>query len=155
MRRNVATFVLLIVTILAPSLFGCSWAEGYFHQLTLLKGTVVGRDLHRFGPLGYVRWLRQKPVPAAKLTLYKYVWPLKDVKQLREVAKVTADRSGNFDFGGFVPEGHYFLGIRAGDLSDWYDFEITNKAKPTKSVMIDISPSYPDCKGGHEFVVYN
>jgi hypothetical protein len=121
----------------------------------MLKGKVVGRNLHRYGPLGYVRWLRQRPVTAARLKLYNYVWPLKDNKELREVAAVKSDEYGNFDFGASVPEGHYFFAIEANDLSDWYEVEITKKARPTKSVMIDIPPNYPDCKGGHEFIIYN
>ena len=157
MRRSVAPFGLLLLVIVVPTrlLLGCQWATGYFHQITVLKGRVVGRNLHRFGPIGYIRWLRQQPVDAAQLRLYNYVWPFTDMKELKEVATVKSDSSGNFDFGAAIPEGHYFLRITASDLGDWYDIEITKKAKATKSVTIDISPNYPDCKGGHEFIVYN
>src|SRR3954469_8590218 len=145
MRKVATTVGLLLLMILAPThlLFGCSWATGYFHQVTVLKGKVAGRNLQRFGPLGYVRWLRQRPVDAAQLKLYDYVWPLKDNNQLKEVASVKSDASGDFDFGVSVPEGHYFLEIIGSDLSDWYEVEITKKAKSTKRVTIDISPNYP------------
>jgi hypothetical protein len=157
-KKAVSEFaiVLLLVVAHVSSGYSCSFGHGYFQQVTSLKGTIVGRNLHRFGPVQYIRWLRQSyKVSAADLELYKYEWPIEDHNKLVQVARVTSDSNGNFDFGESIPEGHYFLVIAKGEWSDSFDVEITGKVKKTKSVTIDISPVYPDCKGGHELVVYN
>ena len=70
------------------------------------------------------------------------------------VKKAVADREGNFDFGS-LNQGHYTLVVddaRWGH-SDWFDVEITKLPRETESVIVDISPNFPDCKGGHEFIV--
>ena len=154
-RRAISIAVTIVLLTIVPVhlVHGCSWVQGYFHQVTILKGRVVGRKL--FGPLQYIRWLRQRPVSAAQLKVYKYVYPLRDKHELVEVATASSDSSGHFDFGSSVPEGHYYLEISSADLRDWFDVEIAKKVKSTKGVLIDISPNYPDCKGGHEFVIYN
>jgi len=59
---------------------------------------------------------------------------------------------GEFEFKG-VPEGHYLLTIDGGSLQDAFQVEITSKVKPTKSILIDISPNRPDCTGGHEMEI--
>ena len=88
----------------------------------------------------------------ATLTLYEYRFPAKE-KDLKKVAVVTTDRDGAFDFG-WIPEGHYSLviGVKDSDrMGGWFDVEITDAVRPTKSVTIDVSPINPDCTGGNEF----
>jgi hypothetical protein len=67
---------------------------------------------------------------------------------------VATDDHGNFDFG-VLNEGHYTLIVDdAGwGSSEWFDVEIKSLPKQTDSVTIDVSPHFPDCKGGHEFIV--
>jgi len=127
----------------------CTLAQGYFHQVTSIRGRVVGKDL---GVLGF-RWLRQSfSVPNATLTLYEYSsarW-----EERREIAKVRTDDHGNFDFGP-IPKGHYFLDIivkGSDSLGGLFDVEVTDTVKATKNITIDISPIHPDCTGGHEFI---
>jgi hypothetical protein len=53
----------------------CSWATGYFYQVTELRGNVVGA---RLGPLQYAGWFRRSFVRKhAELTLYSYRAPIK------------------------------------------------------------------------------
>ena len=122
---------------------------GYFHQVTAIRGRVVGKSL---GPLGF-RWLRQPfSVGEATLTLYEYRSARFD--ELKGVASVTADRHGDFDFGS-IAKGHYFLNIvvkDSGRLGGLFEVEVTDAAKATKRVTIDVSPIHPDCKAGHEFI---
>ena len=70
------------------------------------------------------------------------------------IKAIEADSRGGFDFG-TLPSGHYTLIVDDNRWahSDRFDFEITNLSKATLSVIIDISPHFPDCKRGHEFVV--
>jgi hypothetical protein len=70
------------------------------------------------------------------------------------IKKSRTDSSGGFDFGP-MNDGHYTLVIDDGPWkkSDWLDVEIKNLRRPTDSVTIDISPTSPDCKGGHKFTV--
>jgi hypothetical protein len=68
------------------------------------------------------------------------------------IKTVSADDSGRFDFGAVKP-GHYTLAIDDGQFSDSFDVEIKAQGPPTVSVMIDVSPVSPDCKGGHKFIV--
>jgi hypothetical protein len=122
----------------------------YFHQVTALRGRVVGKDL---GPFGF-RWFRQSfSAKGVTLTLYEYRYPAK-IEDLKVVAVVKTDSRGNFDFGS-IPKGHYTLDIdtntsdRMGGL---FDVELTDAVRTTKNIMIDVSPINPDCKGGHEFI---
>jgi hypothetical protein len=140
----------LLVLAVAVELCGaCSLAPGYFHQVTLIRGRVVGRDL---GPLGF-RWLRQSfIVRDATLSLYEY--RSAGLQDLRQIASVKTDDHGNFDFGP-IPKGHYFLNIvvKGSDrLGGLFDVEVTDSVRATKGITIDISPIHPDCTGGHEFL---
>jgi hypothetical protein len=127
----------------------CSLAPGYFHQVTLIRGRIVGKSL---GPFGF-RWLRQAfSVSDATLTLYEY--RSARIEELRTVASVKTDGHGNFDFG-LIPKGHYFLNIIVKDsdrLGGLFDVEVTDAVKATKSITIDVSPIHPDCTGGREFI---
>ena len=127
----------------------CSLAPGYFHQVTDIRGRVVGKSL---GQLGF-RWLRQSfSVGNATLTLYEYRSAGFD--GTKKVAAVTTDRHGDFDFGS-IPTGHYFLNIVVKDsdrLGGLFEVEVTDAVRATKNITIDVSPIHPDCKGGHEFI---
>ena len=144
---RIAAVIAILLCIVFPA-SACSWAVGYFHQITCLKGKVVGKSL---GPLQF-RWLRQSfSVPGATLELYDYpATPWRN--GAKPLARTIADSSGEFDFGS-VPEGHYSLYIKGRDLEDLFDVEITRKARVTRKVILDISPHSPDCTGGHEFLV--
>jgi hypothetical protein len=128
----------------------CSLVVGYFHQVTAIRGRVVGRNL---GPLQF-RWLRQSfCVSDATLTLYEY-GSLARVEDWRKVSVIKADSHGNFDFGA-IPKGHYSLAIDVKDsdrMGGWFDVEVTDAVKPTKDIVVDVSPIAPDCTGGHEFI---
>jgi hypothetical protein len=153
MRKRIASATAVIALLLAfvARTVACSWAIGYFDQVTSLRGTVVGS---RFPVLHSFRWVRQSVVrPQAKLTLYRYCWPC-DLRHLTPVKSVITGRDGKFDFG-IVEAGHYYLGIddEEGSLSDWFEVEVKGPPKPKESVIIDISPVHADCTGGHEFMV--
>jgi hypothetical protein len=143
-----ACVILFAFGILNGPCMACSWAVGYFHQVTVMRGRIVGGSWLPF------RWLRQSfGVSEATLTLYEYRWPAK-IAELKKVAVIETDSHGNFDFGS-TPHGHYSLQIdvkgsdRMGGL---FDVEITDRVRTTKSVAIDVSPVHPDCTGGHEFI---
>jgi hypothetical protein len=61
---------------------------------------------------------------------------------------------GKFDFSLLKP-GHYFLkiGDDKGALSALFQIEVKSAPDPKESEIIDISPNYPDCTGGHELTV--
>ena len=147
MRRS--RRILLIFAILSGWCWACTLAHGYFHQVTAIRGRVVGKDL---GPFGF-RWLRQSfGIHDASLTLFEYGGAR--FEELKKVAEVKTDDHGDFDFGP-IPKGHYFLNVVVKDsdsLGGLFDVEITDSVRTTKSVMIDVSPIHPDCTGGHEFV---
>jgi len=149
-KSLIATSVLCVTLMFGGEAFGCTLASGYFHQVTAIKGRVVGKNL---GPFGF-RWLRQSfSVRNAMLSLYEYRWPAK-LQDLRRIAVVKSDSHGSFDFGKLAP-GHYSLivGVPNSDnLGAWFDVEITDKVDPTESVLLDISPIHPDCTGGNEFI---
>ncbi|HEV8524705.1 MAG TPA: hypothetical protein VGQ71_09420 [Terriglobales bacterium] len=63
------------------------------------------------------------------------------------VAETMADGNGNFNFGEVRP-GHYVLRIKSANLEDSFDVEVVRNKK-TKSILLDISPVFPDCTGGH------
>lgn len=137
--------MLLIVTEAYP----CSWPVGYFYQVSALRGNVVGANL---GLLQDLRWLRHSfPRKNARLTLYDYRHLLQR-SELRLVKITKTDVNGYFDFGEITP-GLYTLVIDDNELGDqWFDVEIKQQAKQTRSVTIDVSPVFPDCTGGHEFI---
>ena len=86
------------------------------------------------------------------LRLYKYRWPLHDRSEMPLVKTVKTDGSGRFDFGELQEE-HYTLVIDwPSEYGEWFDVEIKKLSRPTTSVKIDVSPVYPDCTGGHEFI---
>jgi hypothetical protein len=70
------------------------------------------------------------------------------------VKTTKTDGNGHFDFGEVAP-GHYTLIVdnSAWGTSDWFDVEVKQQGQPTAAVTIDVSPQFPDCKGGHEFIV--
>jgi hypothetical protein len=143
---------ILIAIILAVLLFQvrlaypCSWAVGYFHQVTCLRGTVVGMNRH------WPRWVRQRVTrDNVNLRLFEYRWPLHDRSEMPLVKSVKTDGSGRFDFGD-LQEGHYTLVIDwPSEFGERFDVQIKKQPRPTTSVKIDISPAYVDCTGGHEF----
>lgn len=143
-------FAIVALLLLALFAYPCEWAVGYFNQVTSLRGTVVGVDK---GDLRHMsRWLRQRIVRGnANLTLYEYRWPAK-LSDMRVVKRVETDKHGYFDFGP-VLDGHYKLAIDAAwGGTELFDVQILQLPRRTASVTIDISPVYPDCKGGHEFI---
>ena len=141
---------MLGLLLLVPAAYPCTWVVGYFHQVTRLCGTVVGvknGDLrHPFRSLRL-----QVDVGQAKLTLYDYPYRWTDGVENQIVKQVVADDHGNFDFGS-LPAGHYTLLIASTRGEDRFDVQVTPLQKPTASVTIDVSPNYPDCTGGHEFI---
>jgi hypothetical protein len=141
----VAALMLSVVSQAYP----CSWAIGYFHQITRLRGTVVGTHGH------WSRWLRQRVARGdVNLRLYEYRWPLHDRSEMPLVKTAKTDGSGRFDFGE-LQEGHYTLVIDwPSEYAEWFDVEIKKLPRPTTSVKIDVSPVYPDCTGGHEFISF-
>jgi hypothetical protein len=148
--RNVALRMTVpaLLLCLAVHAAACSQAVGYFHQVTRLKGKVVGKSL---GPVQF-RWLRRMyDVSGAELELYDYQgWSWK--KDSKPLARTVSNSSGEFEFAA-LKEGHYTLGIKGNALEAWFDIEITNKVPVTNQITIDISPIAPDCTGGHEIEV--
>ena len=140
---------LMILVVLTGLCWACSLPTGYFHQVTAIRGRVVGRNL---GVLGF-RWLRQSfHVQGATLTLYEY--RSARFEELKKVAEVRTNDRGDFDFGS-VPSGHYYLNIvvkGSDSLGGLFDVEVTDVVRATKSITIDVSPIHPDCTGGHEFI---
>lgn len=147
-RRAAATCFVLVMC--CRLVLACSLATGYFHQVTAIRGRVVGKNL---GPLQF-RWLRQSfSVSGATLKLYEYRSPV-EIESLKEVATTKTDSEGNFDFGP-LPSGHYSLDVtvQGSDvMGGWFDVEVTDKVKPTDSILIDVSPIAPDCTSGHELI---
>ncbi len=141
---------LLWLLALSP-VWPCSWAEGYFYQVTELKGKVVGSEsvLAR-----RMRWIRQSfTQKGAILTLYQYCAPC-GLDQKVIVNTVKTNNDGKFDFGP-LKKGHYTLII---DPAGWdggtiFAVEVRDMPKATDSVTLDVSPNFPDCTGGHEFLV--
>lgn len=128
----------------------CEWAVGHFHQITCLRGSIVGTNR------GWPRWVRQRVVrDNVNARLYEYRWPLHDRREMPLVKAIKTDKRGGFDFGE-LPKGHYTLVIDwPTEYAEWFDVEIITLPKPTTSVKIDVSPVYPDCTGGHEFMVFS
>lgn len=139
--------IVVAMLVLGSLCHACSLVEGHFHQVTSIRGKVVGSS---WMPL---RWLRQSlTVNDATLTLYEYRSARPEER--RKVAVVNTDRIGSFDFGP-IAEGHYSLVIQVKDsdrMGGWFDVEVTGTVRATKSITIDVSPIHPDCTGGHEFI---
>jgi hypothetical protein len=155
MKHAFNTRVLVIALVLlglAPQANPCSWAIGYFHQVTQLRGGVVGAKL---GILQNIGWLRQLFARKhAKLSLYSYSGPNERWSERPLVKTTETNNDGNFDFGA-LDNRHYNLVIEDTDWgsSDSFDVEVKHMEQRTESVVIDVSPFTPDCKGGHEFIV--
>jgi hypothetical protein len=83
------------------------------------------------------------------LTWYEYRWPIRAQNDMPLVKGTETDSKGNFEFG-VLKDGHYTLVVDDEALgnSDWFDVEIKSLPRETVSVTIDISPNFPDCKGG-------
>jgi hypothetical protein len=142
-RKALALILLLPFPLVHAG--ACTWAAGYFHQITALRGQVVGA---KGGP----RWWRQSFArKGARLRLYEYRFPAR-LADLPLVKAVTADSHGRYDFG-VVKSGHYTLVVDDMRFFDASDVEVRADGPPTLSVTIDVSPVSPDCTGGHEFTV--
>jgi hypothetical protein len=143
--KNTAIVLAALLLLAALQARACEFAVGYFYQLTALKGQVVGTTYH-----GLPRWVRQSFAKKhAKLVLYEYRWPKARNSMPPIIKTVETDGEGMFDFGP-LRTGHYRLAI---DDKDSFDVEIKELPQVTESVTIDVSPVYPDCTGGHEFIV--
>ena len=149
MARAMALF--LIATVFGCAAYPCSLAPGYFHQVTAIRGRVVGHERQVFSP----RWFRQLfSVGGASLTLYEYRSPITRPEDLKRVATIAANSKGEFDFGA-VPKGHYSLDINVNgtdSMGGWFDVEVTDAVAPTQSILLDVTGLSPDCTGGHEFM---
>jgi hypothetical protein len=144
--RNMAVAVACVLLLVVSQGHACEWAIGYFYQVTTLKGRVVGTNSHFYLP----RWVRQSFARKhEKLTLYEYRWPRARNSMPPSIRTVETDSEGKFDFGP-LNTGHYTLTIGE---EDSFDVEITSAQKATETVIVDVSPVSPDCKGGHEFIL--
>lgn len=76
---------------------------------------------------------------------------MRSYSEMRVVKTAVTDVHGNFDFG-TLQDGHYMLVVGASWGDDPFDVQIVQLPKRTLSVTIDVSPNYPDCTGGHEFI---
>jgi|SRR6266436_3909330 len=143
--QNAAIVLASLMLLAALQAQACTWAVGYFYQVTALKGQVVGATYH-----GLPRWLRQSFAKKhTKLVLYEYRWPRVRNDMPPIVKTLETDSKGAFDFGS-LRTGHYTLAI---DDEESFDVEIKELPQVTESITIDVSPVYPDCTGGHEFNV--
>ena len=146
MRRGCQ--ILTALVMLSALCQACSLASGYFHQVTEIRGRVVGSSWVPF------RWLRRSlSVSEATLTLYEFRSPAK-IGDLKIVAVTKPDSHGNFDFGS-IPKGHYHLVIEVKDsdrMGGFFDVEVTDAVKSTRTITVDVSPIHPDCTGGNEFI---
>ena len=144
-RFALRVLILMALVFQVQLAYPCSWAIGYFHQVTCLRGTVVGMSR------GRPRWFRQRVARGnVNLRLYDYRWPVR----CRSFKSVKTDGSGRFGLGD-LPKGHYSLVVDwPSEHAEGFDVEITKLPRPTTSVKIDVSPVYPDCTGGHEFISF-
>jgi len=151
MKKSFTIRVMVLATFLSGVYVAhaCSWAVGYFHQVTCLRGSIVGT--YR----GWPRWIRLHVArDNVTLRLYEYRWPVHGFNQMPLVKIVKTDHNGHFDFGD-LPEGHYTLVIDwPVEFGDAFDVEIHKLPRPTTSMKIDVTPVYPDCTGGHEFISF-
>ena len=143
--RTAAVVVASLLLFTVSQGHACSFVRGYFYQVSLLKGRVVGVTFR-----GLPRWLKQSFArKRAKLALYEYRWPRAAWDDGSLIKTVETDERGNFDFGP-LRIGHYTLRIDGRDL---FDVEVKDVPQVTGSITIDVSPFYPDCTGGQEFLV--
>jgi len=150
MKTNILRFTVLVFLLssLPSAINACSLSRGYFHQVTQLKGRVLGKSL---GPLQF-QWLRRMfSVADADVVLYNYNPPFPWDKR-PAVARTKTNSAGYFELKN-IKDGHYVLEISNGKLFDSFDVEVTEKAKRTKFISIDVSPITPACTRGHEFDV--
>jgi len=140
-------FMVLVALLYAVDLaHTCTLANGYFYQVTRLRGAIVGTAT------GWRGWLRHRvPVASTKIRLYKYCHPC-HVTDQPPIRVVETDEEGRFDFGP-LKVGHYTLVVDWPTNADSFDVEITQLPTTTALVKIDVSPIRPDCTGGHEFTV--
>jgi hypothetical protein len=152
MQNRLVPRVIIVAALVfqVPLARPCSFVVGYFHQVTCLRGTVVGMGR------GWPRWLRQRVARGSvNLRLYEYRSPVHNRSEMPLVETVRTDKDGRFDFG-ILQEGHYTLVIDwPSEYSESFDVEIKELPRPTSSVKIDVSPVYPDCTGGHEFIAFS
>jgi len=151
-RIKWAIVVLLFAAVFTNISYGCSFID-VFHQVTASGNSITRASGGELRPFSVQVAASVVCVGNATLTLYEYRTPAK-VSELNKIAVADTDAHGNFDLGK-IEIGHYFLNIDAKGstvLKDWFEVEVTDKVKPTESVLIDISPIHPDCKGGHEFI---
>jgi hypothetical protein len=148
-RAALRILIVLGIAVAIPVAYSCSWATGYFYQVSWLRGKLVGvneGDWRR--PF---RWMRQRVERGnVRLVLCEYRSPREKGTELPVVKAATTDAHGDFDFG-TVGRGHYTLKIDGPGVEDSFDVEITPGAMKADRVLIDISPVYPDCTCGHEF----
>jgi hypothetical protein len=146
-RIKVALAVASLVLLSVSDMRACEFVEGYFYQVTALKGQVVGTTFR-----GLPRWLRQSIARKhAKVTLYEYRRPSRRTDQPL-VKTLETDGEGKFDFGP-LKTGHYELVVGEVWSLESFDVEVKELPHGTESVTVDASPFYPDCTGGHEFIV--
>lgn len=150
MRIRLST--ILFFFVLAPVGHACSWSYDYFFQVSKLRGSVVG--VNRGDPRQMVASIRhQVKLSGVRLKLRRYEWPVKDLDRLSVIKTALTDKRGYFDFGA-LPPGHYFLTIDTPwGWEDVFTVEVKRPGIETASVVIDISPNFPDCTGGHEFII--
>jgi hypothetical protein len=149
--RSAVVAIAFLLLFGVPQARPCTWAVGYFYQVTALKGQVVGTNI---ALLQSARWLRQAFVRKhAKLTLYEYRWP-RALNNMVPVKTVVTDTNGKLDFG-TLRLGHYTLVADEENWgsSEWFDVELRDLPRVTEFVTIDVSPNFPDCTGGQEVVV--
>ena len=149
MRR--ACLLFLVTATLGSFGHTCTFAVGYFHQVTAIRGRVVGKNL----PLFQFAWFRQSfSVASASLTLYEFRSEPAKTENRKRIATATTNSQGDFDFGP-IPKGHYSLDVAVPGsdvMGGWFDVEVTDVVKPTAAITLDVSPISPDCTGGHEFI---
>jgi len=131
----------------------CDLPVGYFHQVTALRGQIVGL---KAGVFQYSRSLRQSfKRNNVRLILYQY--RSGDQRPWMPIVKIIhADQEGHFDFGPLAP-GHYTLEVddKVWDTESWFDVEVLiPMPQETASVTVDISPNFPNCRGGQEMIVH-
>jgi hypothetical protein len=149
--KSAALAIAFLLLLVVSQTLACQWAVGYFYDVTALKGKVVGTRVALFQ---HARWLRQDFARKhAALTLYEYCWPC-GLKDMVSVKTVETDSDGKFDFG-TLKFGHYTLVVedKKWGGSERFDVEVKTQPRMTETVTIDMSPVFPDCTGGHEFVV--